>query len=1057
MNLLNILILVSFNISQIKILNRPLKIYNASAGSGKTYKLVQEYLQLLLQHKNGSYLSSISAMTFTNKAALEMKMRILSALEDIGYQEDLSNHVLANDIATTLNVSVQEVKNRCQFSLTKILHQYEDFFVETIDKFNVKLIRAFHRDLDLGSDLEIIINWKIFIQEVVEELFLEIGAKSNNEIKKTIINYSKSNLENEKSWNFEKDLLKICNTLASEKYSKIISEIPEVEDLKTRYNEAIAVIKKTNEEFTTIIKELVQFCSTYAPGIDSFKGKTRTSGQLRNLMNLKSIPDENPIKKTIENNIILNEEAPEQLKEIINKIETYSEENKYTFQKNKVFTHSYHNLVLLKFISSYIEKRKKETNAIHISEFNQLISSLVQGETAPYIYERLGNRYKHFLLDEFQDTSHLQWLNLVPLIHESLSVGNENLIVGDPKQSIYRFKNGIAEQFVDLPNIYNPENNPKIAELSRYFEQQGVVENLKDNWRSRKTIVEFNNFFFGQLKNSLPDISKEFFNSTYQHPQSEKIGLVDIHIKHTAEPDEDEYNNQLLKIIKECEEDNFKLNDICILVKTHNEGAMIAKTLNLNGYKFISSDTLTISNSHLATLTIKYFKWRANPSGINEKRQFIEAFLRMREIHPSKLMTYNETVESSNGKTFTRLNDRAFLNDYFGGYDSFFQNYQSLYELAQRFFDLCELEELKDPYLHLFADLCYRYDTVKGPDLDGFIAEYEAQKTKNKVDLLDVDDAIRIMTIHASKGLEFPVIIVPNINFSQNLKEEYITKLDDTVIHFNYHSKIPTKLTQLRELKDLEENQVRTDFINQIYVAFTRPQDRLYIFDFSKDKPTKNQDSLKKVITDVLKTNDQSVLDEEYLHLTIGERIPAVYEKNSSSLVLYTPKRITDKLWFPDIALQDMEILEDDEHLSKEKQFGIQFHLLMSQVDAIENAEKELDKLIQSGEIEALYKDDFLRKCSKLFSNETYAGFLNEFTEILNEKDIIIDENTILRPDKVIVKQDETIIIDFKTGLPSRSHHGQVLEYQSAFEEMSFPNVSCYLYYSSTDEIHQVF
>ena len=241
----------------------------------------------------------------------------------------------------------------------------------------------------------------------------------------------------------------------------------------------------------------------------------------------------------------------------------------YCFQKLKHTGFSWETFTILQYIAKTLDTVKKEDQQIRISEFNSLISKLVQDEKAPFIYERLGTRYRNFLLDEFQDTSRLQWLNMVPLVHEAISKKDLNLIVGDPKQSIYRFKNGVAEQFVTLPKIYNPENNAHINGVSDYFDQMGFMEPLGENWRSAEEIVQFNNTFFEVLRQHLPTASADFYNSISQTAMSDQSGYVQISSVE-SEPSHDAQMAWLIARIEECKKDGFELGGLCILSDTND-------------------------------------------------------------------------------------------------------------------------------------------------------------------------------------------------------------------------------------------------------------------------------------------------------------------------------------------------------------------------------------------------------------------------------------------------------------------------------------------------------
>ena len=301
---------------------------------------------------------------------------------------------------------------------------------------------------------------------------------------------------------------------------------------------------------------------------------------------------------------------------------------------------------------------KKDEQLIRISEFNKLISDLVRNELAPFIYERLGIRFQNFLLDEFQDTSRLQWLNMVPLIRESLSNENKNLIVGDPKQSIYRFKNGVAEQFVALPGVYNPEKHTTIQDHSDYFESMGHVVSLEENYRSSSTIVEFNNTLFPKIKEMLSDEAKDFYNSIVQNPISKLEGFVDI-LSVPEEKDNTDLVPEIVERIEQCVADGFKLGDICILADLNFKANQWAIELTKRKYKIVSAESLLVQNEIKVKLIVSYLKRRLNPSSIllriTENTLIQELILTVKNIRISKKTNSSETILEIERLSFASL------------------------------------------------------------------------------------------------------------------------------------------------------------------------------------------------------------------------------------------------------------------------------------------------------------------------------------------------------------------------------------------------------------------
>jgi ATP-dependent exoDNAse (exonuclease V) beta subunit len=703
-------------------------------------------------------------------------------------------------------------------------------------------------------------------------------------------------------------------------------------------------------------------------------------------------------------------------------------------------------MALLQYMARALNDSRNNAQLIRISEFNSLISALIQNENAPFIYERLGTRYHHFLLDEFQDTSHLQWLNLVPLIYESLGHNQANLIVGDPKQSIYRFKNGVAEQFVELPAIYNPENDPKIAATSSFFQEMGQVEELDSNWRSSPTIVHFNNAFFEAFRSHLPEDTATFYNTVRQKPKSAKNGLICIESKEEKDSHE-AIVSKLKEWIQQCLEDGFDASEICILGRRNRECNAWAVALDQAGYKVVSSDSLLIDSSAEVRLTIAFLKWRLKPSGENEKKQFSEMFLRLQQESYEVYRKYLKEGKTENGRRYRYFDDNEFLRDHFGSKERFFFKYEHLYDLIQGFYKIANLQELENPYLHHLADWAHEYGLNRGPNLALFLEEYERKKGNIAVQVPAAKDAINIMTIHKSKGLEFPVVILPSLNISLEMKSSFLVDWNDFLLY-----KQPTKteiLNPLVSLYEKEKNQILTDIVNLCYVGMTRPVERLYIRNFFDPK------SFGALFHDVLKDTDEAEVHEDAVVVSIsdGERTPGKTEEYAKN---FFPQDISDRLWFPHIAFQDTDELQQKDFLSEEMQFGLQFHLLASRIHTKNEIEEALENALSADEISTQNTSDLRNRLFQLFDLPEYSALLSNAQQILSEQSILMLNGEIIRPDKLVLKQSETIVIDFKTGIPKDRDIKQTQMYGNALREMDYPNVRGFIYYTTLNQLQAV-
>ncbi|HHB52480.1 MAG TPA: hypothetical protein ENK75_05500, partial [Saprospiraceae bacterium] len=532
---------------------KPLQIYNASAGSGKTYTLVQEYLRIILHTEDPYKFKSILAMTFTNKAANEMKERVIKALIDLktpNYLKTDEQHKFLKETTENLKLSAKIIEERSAKILNKVLHHYSSFSVLTIDKFTHKIIRTFAKDLGISIDFDVELDVKSLRKNVTDLLFDNIGR--NKELTHLMKRYAKDNLDQDKSWNFSRQLFEFSDLLFKEDALKSIEILKNV-DAKV-FNQVKDELKKEMAIFENKLKsqgdQAFSIIQKHNLSADDFKGKSKSVfGYFKKLKEGDLAEPSNTLIKNYENgdwahkdsvNIATVESIQGVLAQYFKQILELFENDYKDYNLNIEIYKNINNLSLLKYLLKIVEDIKEEENILLISDFYKKISDLIIKEPIPFIYEHLGTRFEHFLLDEFQDTSRLQWVNLVPLVHNALASGNQNLIVGEGKQAIYRWRNGEVEQFTKLPNeIFNPDYIESLQEAEQTFRDLGQKIELDNNYRSAKEIVNFNNELFKHLATNLAPDLQYIYDDVKQHPIKKHKGYVKARFKDDFE-DEDQ-------------------------------------------------------------------------------------------------------------------------------------------------------------------------------------------------------------------------------------------------------------------------------------------------------------------------------------------------------------------------------------------------------------------------------------------------------------------------------------------------------------------------------------
>ena len=1035
----------------------PLTVLNASAGSGKTHQLVLEYLTILLgsDYQVPKY-KSIVAMTFTNKAALEMKTRIIETLDGIVNFEGKSKKIanMLEDLIQNTAASEEKLKSRAKKALTEILHGYEDFHVSTIDKFNLRLIRSFSRDLDIPGDFEVVLNEQQIIEEVVDLLMSKLGQMGSEELTKIMTLYAKTNLEEGDRWNFREQLVSFAMVLTSERYQGIVSKLLEISFSENDYRQLKSDIQQLEGDFLTSARELGMYFIDLGLTADSTPGANATVKTLSELSVISEFPSPKVNGQLFTNTLLNNCINPSGKKqfpaELANKIIELNDRFVEVFPDWQLlvrYRSNFFNMALLQFIANTLNEIKESEQILRISEFNKLISNLVGGEDAPYIYEKLGTHLEHFLLDEFQDTSRLQWLNLIPLVHESLSNSRRNLIVGDPKQSIYRFNNGLADQFVALPKIYNPEQDSKIERISSFFDEQGRKINLGKNFRSAREIVHFNNELFKHIKEALNSEHIEFYSSIEQEVVSDKNGFVRI-LSKEGKRDVESLIEPIVSCIRQCESDGFALGDICILTPTNGMGNSIANALTERKIAVVSQDSLLISGDAKVQLIISYLKRRERPTRETETRRFAELYFRLLGGSTDKYLSYFETVVFPDGYKKRIFRDSDFLNEYFSGTTKFFASYENLYDLALHFIDLMGWVEINDPYVHHFVDVVYDYQTSRQADISFFIDYFNENKDKLALQMPETDTSVKIMTIHKSKGLEFPVVILPQLDLKTKLhgQSKFLIESKDKILYSTISTK--NKLPEIAEFAEKELGLTLLDKLNLCYVALTRPVQRMYGFNYFQ------KGRLGEIVHEQLEEHFTSeITDDGELILESGAELKVEKEEKISKELFYNPSNVGNRLWYPDVVFRKNASEEKNEQFW-EQRFGNYFHLLMSECNRESDIEIKLNGLIQVGKIDPEFKPSIIDKATAFFNSAKHL--FDGVEEFINEELILIPNEKSKRPDKILLKENEIIVIDFKTGKQHEQHQLQISSYQLALSEIFDKTIVVYLYYTETDSLLSV-
>ncbi|HET6245123.1 MAG: UvrD-helicase domain-containing protein [Bacteroidetes bacterium] len=1046
-------------------------VYKASAGSGKTYTLVKEFLKLSLASPHAESYKGILAITFTNKAASEMKERVINSLKIISGDKkpEGTPAFLLNDLVKELNTTEEIIKTRSAAVLTHILHNYSDLSICTIDKFTHKIIRTFAHDLHLPVNFEIELDEKNLLSKAVDLLISKVGV--NPEFTEVLVEFTESKANQEKDWHIERDLRKFAGEMLGDDGSKYLEKLKhlklsdfidiknQIKNYTTAFENELALI---GDEATMLIDSVGVEPAAFAGGANGIP-KYFSYLKERRTDNYKPTPT---VAKNIEadkwhaGKATINDKSDidsikDLLKDFFYRADFIVSERFAEYFLLKMIYKYIYSLMVLNEIEKIIAQLKKENNILHISEFNKIISEIVANEPAPFIYERIGERYKHFLIDEFQDTSVLQWQNLLPLLDNSLAGGNFNMIVGDGKQSIYRWRGGEVEQFAMLPKVYKQDSNLLIAERQASLERNYIEKPLSSNFRSKMEVVDFNNRFFNQISTGLFIGYQTIYDNHNQNFRKENQGgYVQVEFldeKNLAELSLEQTNCiKIHEIINDTLLDGYKLKDIAILFRKNQEASLVARFLIEQGIDVISSESLLINNSKDVRFAVNFLSYLINPADIGLQAKIMQFVLLYKIKNQSEIHNSLSALRPSQLSLEKQLSAKGYV------FSSVRLLKLPLYEICEEIFRIFELSEKPNSYIQFFLESVHNFTARNTAGIVSFLEWWEDKKDKLSVVIPQGTNAVNIMTIHKSKGLEFPIVIFPFANWrTKNSKDNFWINLDKSSV-VNLSSAVVPANKQLEDtvyapLYSEEVNKSKLDNMNILYVAMTRPEDRLYIISsLSKYKDLANY------FIDYFKAAGQ--WDCECNTYTFGTKTPSLQRVSKDYPSTYLLDSIISEPWNNKINITRLAPERwDIENLDEQMAYGKLLHLALSRINSIVQIEPVLERMVFEGIILSEEKVKLENKLLQIVTHPKIALWFSPLLNVKNEVEILLPDGSSYRPDKVIIQDKNAVIIDFKTGKRNlKKHSNQLDKYQEVLIDMGFESIQKYLIYTEEIVVEQL-
>ena len=1031
-------------------------IYDASAGSGKTYALVKEYLKIILvANKNDAY-RNILAITFTNKAVHEMKSRIVGNLSEFAKDEPSQKaQDLMQDLAKDTELSIFQIKTKSQQIIKHIIHNYAAFDISTIDKFTHKVIRAFAHDLGLPMTFEVTLDTENLLIEAVDAIIAQAGEDET--LTKLLIDFTMEKTDDDKSWDISREILETGRLVLNENNRNEITHfqektIAEFVEIKDKLAETCSVLEKENTEFAESALQLIE-----KNGIDlkSFSGSYFPK-HLQSIVDGKFNPknktyhesEDIKINKTAKDGALIENIVPELLQILDTVYKNFEKRDYY-----KAFLKNITPLSLLNTVSNELAKIQEEQNVLSISEFNAIIHREIQNQPAPFIYERLGERYRHFFIDEFQDTSEMQWQNLIPLIDNATSseIDGEKgtlMIVGDPKQSIYRWRGGKAEQFIELSKDHNPFNNP-----------EKVLEHLDKNYRSYSQIIEFNNDFFQLLSN---EFEHEDYKDLYQNHSHQKInsktgGYVNISFIPKIEESEDDealdktglYLLATLNTIQKVQKQGFELKDIVILTRKRSHGIEVANYLTEQGVPLLSSETLMIQNATEVRFIIHLLKYLKNSSDLEAKAHFLhyvaDNIQDQFPVHDFIAQGMDKKQEVEFEKWLTNFDISLSFQDI---------RKKSLYESVETIISKFLRSQNGNAYIQYFLDIVLERDIRNQAGISDFLNFWDKNAEKFSIPSPEGKNAVRIMTIHKSKGLEFPVVIMPFADEDYSRSPKNKLWIDTEVDDFGLpkvlvdNSKAVEGFGVAAKTVYVQKSQEELlDNVNVLYVALTRAEEQLYVIsDMNLDsKGVVRKNNMSTFFVNYL--NNKGEFDEEKFEYEFGNPTKLSAESDKTDDVQLI-RSVGEVLNPKNIKIAQRESVMWGTHQQEAIEYGNVVHEILSFVKTKNDVDLAITKAVESGLITFIQKYMVFKTIQEIVNHTELSICFEEGNEVLNEQTIIQKEGKTIKPDRmVLTKNKDVFLLDYKTGLHNPKYQLQLENYQNAIELMGYKVVKKSLIY----------
>lgn len=1031
-------------------------IYKSSAGSGKTHTLVREYLALALRDPAQSY-KHILAITFTNKAMQEMKNRIINTLSAFSKGEP---HAMTGELMEILQIPEIEFQKRSSILLDKILHEYSYFSISTIDAFFQRIIRSFTKELGLYGQFQLELDTEMVKIRAIDELIDNL--QDDNDLTKWIVRFAEEKAEEGKSWNIKNALKDLSDEIFKESFVNLEENLPDAKKVKKLQQQLIGEIKAYEETLKKKAAAAIHVYENGSFGPEDFNNNTNPIKYCYAILNGRLEPSDSQtmggeeirkwIKKSDLDNTALVNFVENELMPLFSEIISFHKSAKIKYNSAKVALNYIYGLGLLTNIANHIHGFKQDNDILFISDATKFITKLIQDSSSPFIFEKVGSFFQNYLIDEFQDTSAMQWNCLQPLIFDTISAENKSIVVGDTKQSIYRWRGGdwtLLEETI----------------VQDLLPQPSSIHQLNSNFRSDGNIVQFNNDLFTNLPSSLfqecidddeptaetkalVEKVKSVYEEVGQETHESKInkGYIRIQFLHNDKDDDWQADaiSEVKRQIDDALERGYNLSDIALLVRKGKEATLLAQVLlneentdKTTKYAVITEEALLIKNSSVVMTIISALKFLQNRRDHVALAEIINNY---QETHGNVETEYHQIVDENR-------NPRKDILPFDIEAERVRLLQLPMEEVVERLIRLFDLPgpSGEEAYLQTFQDMVLEFGRSQGNDIDSFMEWWEEKGIKRSINVPSGVDAIHIMTIHKAKGLQFPIVIIPFADWEVNSKSYTILWGSSEE---NPYNNIPLPLRYVKQMGSSvfhnyyyqEKIQSALDSLNMLYVAFTRPVNELYAF-----APNKNGRIAKFLLKEIEKegTTFNMFYNPQEQIFQAGEKL-IIEEKRSNTEDQVALSNYQSFEWRDRLVVKKIGSGE----LNEQARRGTHMHSLLSKISY-------MDDLAELSYFKDFPDKELLQELMKVISHKDIKPFFQREYEVLNEYSILYKGLT-YRPDRIVTKSDEAVVIDYKWGAPKSIYIDQIRNYASLLTQMGYEKTSAYLYYVDHQKVEKV-